>query len=186
MTDVVAARIFDEFGEAEGAQIIALAGALRQERAVAPPTSCRRRAFIPVACSDAEKAGSAEIVRRTIEAVARADDPELPAKAADVVAALKAIAPRTPVEGGLAGLFVAMERAAFDCLAIARLAGFDSPMGAVMLGRAEKLTCRATELADALSRQRFRGQQTIRIEHVTVEKGANAVIGNVAAGGRRG
>jgi hypothetical protein len=56
----------------------------------------------------------------------------------------------------------------------------------VMLSRAEKLTCRATELAEALARQRNRGQQTIRIEHVTVEKGANALIGNVAAGGKRG
>ena len=79
-----------------------------------------------------------------------------------------------------------MERAAFDSLAIARIAGFDSPMGMVLLSRAEKLTCRATELAEALARQRSRGHQTIRIEHVTVEKGANAVIGNVAAGERRG
>lgn len=140
---------------------------------------------MPVARSDAEKAGGAEIVRRAIAAVARADDPELPAKAADVIAALKAIGPRTPIESGLAGLFVAMERAAFDCLAIARIAGFDSPMGMVMLSRAEKLTCRAAELVEALARQRNRGQQTIRIEHVTVEKGASAVIGSVGAGERR-
>jgi hypothetical protein len=30
-------------------------------------------------------------------------------------------------------VFVATERAAFDCLAIARIAGFHSPMGMVML-----------------------------------------------------
>jgi hypothetical protein len=39
-------------------------------------------------------------------------------------------------------VFVATERAAFDCLAIARIAGFDSQMGMVMLSRAEKLTRR--------------------------------------------
>jgi hypothetical protein len=183
MTDM-AARIAAEFGEAEGAQIIDLARAFMSAPA-APPVR-RRVAFVPVAKADAEKAGGAEIVRRAIEAVARADDPALPAKAADVIAALKAIGPMNPIESGLAGLFVAMERAAFDCLGIARIAGFDSPMGMVMLSRAEKLTCRATELAEALARQRNRGQQTIRIEHVTVEKGANALIGNVAAGGKRG
>jgi hypothetical protein len=101
-------------------------------------------------------------------------------KARAVIAALRNIAPKTAVEGGLAGLFVAMERAAFDCLRLARLAGFESPMGAVMLSRAEKLTCRATEVADALSRQRCRGQQTIRIEHIN-----QAVIGNVTQGGGR-
>lgn len=181
MTDLPA-RCVEEFGEAEGAQIIELARAFMP----APPPVRRRPVVVPVLRSDAEKAGGEEIVRRTIEAVASPDDPALHAKAAGVIAALKAIGPRTPVESGLAGLFVAMERAAFDCLAIARIAGFDSPMGMVLLGRAEKLTCRATELAEALARQRSRGHQTIRIEHVTVEKGANAVIGNVAAGERRG
>ena len=104
-----------------------------------------------------------------------------PAKAADVIAALKAIAPMIPIDGGLASLFVAMERAAFDCMAGARIAGFDTLLGLTLLGRGEKLTCRATELAEALDRQRNRGKQLIRIEHVT-----NAVIGNVAAGGGRG
>ena len=51
----------------------------------------RRPIVVPVARSDAEKAGGAEIVRRTIAAVAPPDDPALPAKAADVIAALKAI-----------------------------------------------------------------------------------------------
>jgi hypothetical protein len=172
----MAAHIVDD----QGAEIVALARLLRQE----PPSP--RIAIVRVLRSDADKAGGEEIVRRTIEAVASPDDPALPAKAADVIAALKAIAPRTPVEAGLAGLFVAMERAALDSLAVARIAGFDSPMGIVLLGWAEKLTCRATELAEALARQRSRGQQAIRIEHVTIEKGANAVIGNVAARGRRG
>jgi hypothetical protein len=185
MTDALGARAIAEFGPDQGADIIELARAFMPAPAARPP-SRRRPIFIPAAKSDAEKAGRAEIVRRAIAAVAPPDDPELPAKAADVIAALKVIAPRNPVESGLAGLFVAMEHAAFYCLAGARIAGFDSPMGMVLLGRAEKLTCRAIELAEALARQRNRGQQTIRIEHVTVEQGANALIGNVAAGGRRG
>jgi hypothetical protein len=59
-------------------------------------------------------------------------------------------------------------------------------LGVTLLGRAEKLTCRATALAEVIARQRTRGQQVIRVEHVAVEKGANAVIGNVAVGGKCG
>jgi hypothetical protein len=183
MTDM-AANILDD----QGATLVELARLLRPSAtpASAPPSRRRRRlTTVSVFRSDADKAGGAEVVRRTIAAVASPDDPALKAKAADVVAALAAIKPVTPVEGGLAGLFVAMERAAFDCLAIARIAGFDSLMGMMQLGRAEKLTCRATELAEALARQRCRGQQTIRIERITVKKGANALIGAVAGGGRK-
>jgi len=123
-----------------------------------PPDSVtpgrRRVTIVPVLRSDADKAGGEEIVRRTIGAVACPDDPAIHANAADVVAALKAIAPVTPIEG--------------------------------RSRRAEKLTCRATELAEALARRGTRGQQRIVVEHVTVEKGANAVIGNVAVGDKRG
>ena len=164
--DALAARCIEEFGEAEGAQIIELARAFMPAPPAQQPPSRRRPASIPVARSDAEKAGGAEIVRRTIAAVAPPDDPELPAKAADVIAALKVIAPRNPVESGLAGLFVAMERAAFDCMAGARIAAFDSAMGMVLLGRAEKLTSRATELAEALDRQCYRGHQRIVVQHI--------------------
>jgi hypothetical protein len=146
----------------------------------------RRLVTVPVFRSDAEKAGGEEIVRRTIEAVASPDDPALRAKAADAVAALKSIAPRTPVEAGNAGLLVAMQAAAFDCLAIARVAGFDTQMGVVMIGRAEKLTCRANELSEALARRGSRGRQVIRVEHITIESGASAVIGNVAQEDRNG
>jgi hypothetical protein len=132
MTDM-AARI----AESEGAEILELARAVIA--APTPPSVRRRRvAIVPVLRSDAEKAGGEEIVRRTIEAVAPPDDPALRAKAADVIAALKGIAPRTPVESGLAGLFVAMERAAFDCLAIARISVFGQGRVSLWEGRGKQ------------------------------------------------
>ena len=152
MTDM--ARMVEEFGEAEGAQIVALARFLRQDQAPPP----RRLAVAVVSQSSPSvrptprRPVAWRSSRRTIAAVAGPDDPELRAKAADVIAVLAAIKPRTPVESGLAGLFVMMERAAFDCMAGARIAGFDSLMGMTLLGRADKLTCRATELAEALDR----------------------------------
>jgi hypothetical protein len=54
------------------------------------------------------------------------------------------------------------------------------------VARAEKLACRAIEAADALGRQPFRGQQTVRVKHVYIHDGAQAVVGVVASGGRRG
>jgi hypothetical protein len=172
--------------EGGDANVVAAFGQLTE---VAPverrPSGPRRAVVVPVSADDAVAGGGADLIRRTVAAVERHDSPDMQDKAKAVIAALRSIAPKTAIEGGLSGLFVAMERAAFDCLRLARLAGFDSPMGAVMLSRAEKLTCRATEVADAISRQRFRGQQTIRIEHVTVESGARAVIGNVATLGSR-
>jgi hypothetical protein len=190
----IEARVIKEFGPVAGADIVALARSMMGRPgipspatdAVRPEAAPPREVVIPVTASDAAQAGGADLIRRTALAVARTDDPDVHAKAKEVIAALKSLAPRTAVEGGLAGLFVAMERAAFDCLAIARLAGLDTPMGAVMVARAEKLACRAIEAADAISRQRFRGQQTVRVEHVHIHEGANAVVGVVASGGRSG
>jgi hypothetical protein len=46
---------------------------------------------------------------------------------------------------------VAMSAAALDSLAVARVAGFDSLIGVTLLSRAEKLTCRAVELAEVIA-----------------------------------
>jgi hypothetical protein len=124
-------RIIAEFGEAESAKIIQLAAALMTVPAAPPPESVvppgrSRVATVAVRRSDADQAGGEEIIQRTIEAVVCPADPSLPGKAAAVVAALKSIAPRNPVETSLAGLFVSMQAAAFDCLAIARQASFSA------------------------------------------------------------
>ena len=37
---------------------------------------------------------------------------------------------------------------------------------------------------DTLKRYRSKGQQTVRVERVTVESGGQAVVGNVETGGR--
>jgi hypothetical protein len=131
------------------------------------PVDGQRTAFVPVLASDAVAAGGADLIRRTVSAVERPDSPDMQDKAKAVIAALRSIAPITAIEGGLAGLFVATERMAFDCMRLARLAGLDSPVGMVMLSRAEKLTCRAAELADAISRQRSKGKmQHIVVQHI--------------------
>jgi hypothetical protein len=179
-------RVLAELGPDEGGRVIAFAHAMmaagslnegRSARTEKPPVA------IPVTKTDAAQAGGADLIRRTLLASARPDEPDIHTKAEEVIAALKSMAPRTAVEGGLAGLFVAMERAAFDCLSIARLAGFDSPLGMTMLGRAEKLACRAVEASEAIARPRNGGKQTIVVQHI---RAAQAVgIGVVAKGETR-
>jgi hypothetical protein len=113
-------RIIDEDG------VVALARLL--EAPSAPPRP-RRLVNVTVRASDAEAAGGEALIYRTISAVASPDDPQLRSKAASVVEVLKALKPGTPMESSLSGLFVAMERAALDSLAVARIAGFDSCWG---------------------------------------------------------
>ena len=38
-------------------------------------------------------------------------------------------------------------------------------------------------LLDALSKHRGKGQQVVRVEHVTVQAGGQAIVGNVTQGG---
>ncbi len=47
-----------------------------------------------------------------------------------------------------------------------------------------KLTRSYAAQMDTLKRYRSKGQQTVRVERVTVESGAQAVVGNVEGGGR--
>ena len=149
--------------EATGDPLLGLAALLRHPAA---PQRRRRLVTIPVKASDAEAAGGVEIVYRTTAAVAAPDDPAIHAKAADVVAALAAMKPSGPMESGLGGLFLAMQRASLDSLAVARIAGFDSALGVVLLSRAEKLACRATELAQVI--RGGRGQRRkVMIDHIS-------------------
>ena len=153
-----------DIDEPRGDQLLGLAALLRH-----PPAPQRRRrapVTIPIARADAEAAGGVEVVHRTVSAVASPDDPELRGKAADVIAALASLKPRTPMDASLGALFVAMERASLDSLSVARIAGFDSALGVVLLSRAEKLACRATELAQVI--RGGRGQRRkIMIDHIS-------------------
>ena len=110
-------------GHEEAAQVRALAalmGASPVEPTVAQPPHPRPEVVIPVTRSDAKAAGGADLIQRTLSAVVSPDAPNVRAVAEEVVAALKNMGPRSAVEGGLAGLFVAAQVAAFDCYRLAR------------------------------------------------------------------
>ena len=51
---------------------------------------------------------------------------------------------------------------------------------------ADKLVRSFAALTDALNRHRGKGQQVVRVEHVTVQAGGQAIVGAVAQGGGGG
>jgi hypothetical protein len=96
---------------------------------------------------------------------------------------IRAMGPRDAIEGQLIAQMIATNEAAMECLRRAALleqpfAGRESA-----LGFANKLMRTYATLVETLNRHRGKGQQTVRVEHVTVQAGGQVIVGNVAAGG---
>lgn len=116
----------------------------------------------------------------------------------DVIgAALDAMAgfePADPVEGMMAALAVAQHAAAMECLRRAMIPEQPSEAAMRLRQQATKCTRAFADMAEAIDRRRGKGQQTVRVEHVTVQAGGQAIVGAVAApdrsrvggGGREG
>lgn len=95
--------------------------------------------------------------------------------------ALRQIAPRTPLEGMLAAQMIPTHNAAMECLRRSMIESrtiegreHNLKHGAKLMGLYER------QLA-ALDKHRGKGQQKI-IEHVTMEAGGQAIVGNVHTG----
>lgn len=103
----------------------------------------------------------------------------------DVIgAALDAMAsfePADPVEGMMASLAVAQHAAAMECLRRAMLPEQPYEATARLRQQAAKCTRAFADMAEAIDRRRGKGQQTVRVEHVTVQAGGQAIVGTVAA-----
>src|SRR5689334_1369390 len=100
--------------------------------------------------------------------------------------ALQGIAPRDPVEGMLAAQMVAVHDAAMECFKRAHIPGQPFEVRQAALAQAVKLVRSFAALAETLDRRRRPPEQVVRVERVTVESGAQAIVGNVShpAGGR--
>ena len=108
--------------------------------------------------------------------------PELKQKAA--VDALAGIAPRDPLEGMLAAQMLAVHDAAMECFCRAHLPEQTFEGRQANLGQANRLVRSYAALLEALDRHRGKGQpQVVRVERVTVEAGAQAIVGAVSQGG---
>ena len=97
-------------------------------------------------------------------------------------AAMAGIAPRNEMEAMLAAQMVAVHAAAI--VALRRLKGAEMITQLDSNGNlAVKLLRTFTTQLETLQRLRGKGQQTVRVEHVTVNAGGQAIVGNVSPGG---
>nr|WP_159713293.1 hypothetical protein [Geminicoccus flavidas] len=99
-----------------------------------------------------------------------------------------AMGPRDPIEGQLMAQMIAANEATMECYRRAALPDQTFEGRQMALGHANKLARTYATLVETLNRHRGKGQQTVRVEHVTVQAGGQAIVGNVTAGsgdGRR-
>ncbi len=101
-------------------------------------------------------------------------------------AALRGIAPRDALEGLLAAQMVAVHEAAMGCLHRAHDRGHAPGLRQAELAQATRLVRSFAAQLEALDRHRGKGRQVVRVEHVTVQAGGRAIVGDVTHAGRGG
>jgi hypothetical protein len=126
------------------------------------------------------------LANQVCRALVEAEDPRLRAVQHEAaLAALEEIGPRDPIEGMLAAQIVAAYDAAMMCL---HLMAQEQRLGVreTSLNQANKLMRSCAALVEALNKHRGKGQQVVRVEHVTVQAGGQAIVGAVSQGGGDG
>lgn len=92
---------------------------------------------------------------------------------------LTSIAPKDGIEKMLAHQMVATHSAAMECLRRGMIQGQSFEGRDQNLKHATKLLSVYVRQMEALDKHRGKGQQKITVEHVTVEAGGQAIVGNV-------
>lgn len=95
---------------------------------------------------------------------------------------LEEIAPRDSTEGMLASQMIATHDAALKCLIRAEQAEQSFEGRQFFYDKATKLLQLYIRQLEALDKHRGKGQQKITVEHVHVEAGGQAIVGDVHAG----
>jgi len=103
---------------------------------------------------------------------------------ATTAALLKGITPKDDIERMLAAQMVATHENAMECLRRATLGEQTFAGRDLNLKYASKLMAIYTHQMDALNKHRGKGQQKVTVEHVHIESGAQAVVGNIRTGDR--
>jgi hypothetical protein len=102
-----------------------------------------------------------------------------------MVSLLNGIKPRDNVEAMLAAQMVATHKLAMDCASSAHQKDQPIKFADMRINQMTKLTRSFTTQMAALDKYRGKGQQKMTVEHVHINDGGQAVIGNVEGGGGR-
>jgi hypothetical protein len=113
----------------------------------------------------------------------RPDSAEQTRQVAATRAAMMGMKPRDALEGMLIGQLIASHNAAMECYRRAMIPGQTFEGRRENLNQANKLSRTYAALTEALDRHRGKGQQHIRVEHVNVHAGGQAIVGAVTPGG---
>jgi len=93
--------------------------------------------------------------------------------------ALVSLKPRDEIEGMVMVQMIAAHEATMECFRRAWLGERSSRLRQDYLNQAGKLSRTYAQLLGALNKHRGKGQQKMIVEHVNVEAGGQAVVGNV-------
>jgi hypothetical protein len=91
--------------------------------------------------------------------------------------------PRDETEGMLIAQMIGCHNAAMECFRRAMISEQTFAGRQQNLSFANKLSRTYALHMEALDKHRGKGQQTVRVEHVTVNAGGQAIVGNVQGGG---
>ena len=108
---------------------------------------------------------------------------EIHARLACAIELYECLAPADGAEAMLAQQMVGTHHAAMECLRRANLANQSFEGRDMALKHATKLMSLYEKQLSALNKSRGKGQQKVTVEHVHVEAGGQAIVGNVEAGG---
>lgn len=96
----------------------------------------------------------------------------------------ESLEPEDGAEGMLAMQMVGTHDAALECLRRAALPNQTYEGRDMALKHAQKLMTLYTKQLETLNKHRGKGQQKVTVEHVNVQAGGQAIVGNVEAGQR--
>ena len=91
---------------------------------------------------------------------------------------MRGIEPKDQIEGMLAAQMIATHHAVMNCFRIAAKSEMIDNMN-IAFNSANKLARTYAMQMEALNRYRGKGQQKITVEHVSINSGGQAIIGNV-------
>jgi hypothetical protein len=123
------------------------------------------------------------LVTQVVNALWRPDSAEQTQQVAATHAAMMGMKPRDTLEGMLIGQVIASHNAAMECYRRAMIPEQTFEARRENLNQANKLSRTSAALTEALDRHRGKGQQHIRVEHVNVHAGGQAIVGAVTPGG---
>lgn len=159
--------------------------AVQKGKAAAEPSSIELRLYakeVSAATGTDKPALQLHLVRQAMNLLTCGKNSAQPDQAVQIALdALSGINPRDELEGMLAVQMVAVHDAAMDCLRLARRRSADGLETGSLFNDATKLLQLYARQLEALDKHRGKGQQKITVEHVTVEAGGRAIVGDVHA-----